>query len=198
MTKKIFPCAPDSSPALLCPKLEPIFLAHQNPWFKVMSRGSYYTIEYERPQVVILPILERDSIVMVRVKRPLIDDCPLELPAGDAKEGETPRSAAIREFTEETGIQIEDPLRFIPELPISEMPGRMPVLLSVFRVDLGTPEFDSRSQHDNDIVSIEVISFTEAVQKMVAGGIYLSSPVAIISRLLLKRCLKTPIPNKEL
>lgn len=89
MKKKVFPCSPDSTPALLYPKLGPVFLAHENPWFKVMSRGTYYTIEYERPQVVILPILGGDSIVMVRVKRPLIDDCPLELPAGDSDEGES-------------------------------------------------------------------------------------------------------------
>ena len=197
MTKIVFPCSPNSSPTLLCPKLEPVFLAHKNPWFKVMSRGSYYTIEYERPQVVILPILEQDSIVMVRVKRPLINDCPLELPAGDSQDGETPRAAAMREFSEETGIHIDDSLRFVPDLPISEMPGRIPVLLFVFRVDLSKTEFDSRAQHDNDIVSVKAISFTDAAQKLIDGGIYLSSPVAIISRLLLKRYLNTPILSKE-
>jgi 8-oxo-dGTP pyrophosphatase MutT (NUDIX family) len=155
-------------------------------------------MEYDRPQVVILPILEGDSIVMVRVKRPLIEDYPLELPAGDSRHGESPRAAAMREFSEETGIHIEDPLRFVPELPISEMPGRIPVLLSVFRVDLSKAEFDSRAQHDNDIVSVEAISFTEAAQKLVEGGIYLSSPVAIISRLLLKRFLNTSTHDKKL
>ena len=160
-----------------------------------MSRGSYFTIEYERPQVVVLPVLEEQSIVMVRVKRPLIDDCPLELPAGDSVDGETPRMAAMREFSEETGILIEDPLRFSPELPISEMPGRMPVLLSVFRLDLKRSEFDSRNQHDNDIVSVEAISLTEVAQKLINGEIYLSSPIAIISRLLLK--IGTKIKDKE-
>jgi len=185
MIKKMFPYGPDSPPPLLCPTLNPVFLAHKNPFFKVMSRGSYYTIEYERPQVVVLPVLEGKSIVVVRVKRPLIGDCPLELPAGDSQKGETPREAAMREFAEETGIHIDDPQRFIPELPVSEMPGRIPVLLSVFRIDLNKPEFDSRLQHDDDIVSVEVISFVDAVQKLISGEIYLSSPVAIISRLLL-------------
>ena len=66
------------------------------------------------------------------------------------------------------------------------MPGRMPVLLSVFRLDLKRSEFDSRNQHDNDIVSVEAISLTEVAQKLINGEIYLSSPIAIISRLLLK------------
>lgn len=186
MINKKIPCAPDSPPPLLCPTLNPVFLAHKNNWFKVMSRGSYYTVEYERPQVVVLPVLEGKSIVMVRVKRPLISDCPLELPAGDSQPGETPRDAAIREFAEETGMHIDDPERFVPDLPISEMPGRIPVLLSIFRIDLRKPEFDSRLQHDDDIVSVEAISFTDAAQKLINGGIYLSSPAAIISRLLLK------------
>lgn len=197
MIKKVSLCSPDSPPPLLCPTLNPVFLAHKNPWFKVMSRDSYYTVEYERPQVVILPILERDSIIMVRVRRPLIDDCPLELPAGDSSVGETPRAAAMREFAEETGIHIEDPLRFIPELPISEMPGRIPILLSVFSVDVSQSEFVSRSCHDNDILSVEAMSFTEAARRLVSGEIYLSSPAAILSRLLLKRLLNAPIQDKK-
>ena len=182
--RKVSLCSPDSPPTLLCPELEPALLAHQNPWFKVMLRGSYCTIEYERPQVVTLPVLGGNSIVMIRVRRPLIDDYPLELPAGDSQDGETPRIAAMREFSEETGIRIEDPLRFVPELPVSEMPGRMPVLLRVFRVDLSKFEFDSRSPHDNEIVSVEAIPFIEVARRLVEGDIYLSSPVAIISRLL--------------
>lgn len=187
--KKVVPCSPDNPPLLLCPELQPVFLAHQNSWFRVMSRGSYYTMEYERPQVVILPVLEGNSIIMIRVKRPLVNDCPLELPAGDSEPAETPRMAAMREFWEETGIRIEDPLRFVPELPISEMPGRIPVLLSVFRVDLNQREFDTRIRHDNEIVSVEALPFIDAVRKLIDGDIYLSSPAAIVSRLLLKVCL---------
>ena len=182
---RVSPCSPDSPPPLMCPELKPVFLTYQNPWFKVMSRGSYYTVEYERPQVVILPVLENDSVVMVRVKRPLIDDCPLELPAGDSCPGETPRMAATREFTEETGIRIENPLRFVPQLPLSEMPGRMPVLQSIFRVDLVRSEFDSRSGPDDDIASVETLSFVEAARRITTGEIYLSSPTAILSRLIL-------------
>lgn len=186
MIRKISPLSPFSPPPLLCPDLLPVFTAHENTWFKVMSRGTYFTIEYSRPQVVVLPIINGNSVVMVRVKRPLIDDNPLELPAGDSEEGETPRFAAMREFTEETGILIRDQDRFTPELPISEMPGRMPVLLSVFRVDVTLDEFESRLCHDQEITSVVVISFAEAARMLCDGEIYLSSPVAILSRLLLK------------
>jgi 8-oxo-dGTP pyrophosphatase MutT (NUDIX family) len=162
-------------------------MAYKNPWFKVMSRGSFYTIEYDRPQVVVLPVLEDTSVVMVRVQRPLIDDSPLELPAGDSNDNETPVMAGIREFVEETGIHIKDPSRFHPELPISELPGRMPVLLSIFRVDVSRSEFDNRGPHDGEIVSVEAIPYSEIVKKLIEGQIYLSSPMAILSRFLLKK-----------
>jgi 8-oxo-dGTP pyrophosphatase MutT (NUDIX family) len=90
--------------------------------------------------------------------------------------------AAMREFAEETGICIHDPSRFVPQLPLSEMPGRMPTLLSVFRIDLVRPEFDARSDPDDDIVSVEDLPLIEAAQKLVTGEIYLSSPAAILSR----------------
>jgi 8-oxo-dGTP pyrophosphatase MutT (NUDIX family) len=186
MTKKVRPLSPFTSPPLLCPDLVPVFIAHENPWFKVLSRNSYFTIEYDRPQVVVLPILEGNSVIMVRVRRPLINDDPLEFPAGDSEEGETPRMAAMREFAEETGIVIKDPKRFIPELPISEMPGRIPVLLSVFRIDVTQNEFDVRLCHDKEIISVEIIPFIEATRMLCEGEIYLSSPAAILSRLLLK------------
>jgi 8-oxo-dGTP pyrophosphatase MutT (NUDIX family) len=196
MKRKVSPCSPDSPPDLLCPYLEPVMLRHQNPWFKVLSRESYFSIEYERPQVVVLPILEGKAIVMIRVKRPLIDDCPLELPAGDSKAGESPRMAAIREFKEETGICINAPQRFVPTLPVSEMPGRIPVLLSIFEVNVSQFEFDSRLQHDHEVLSVEAISFPDIARKLVSGEIYLSAPMAIISRFLLNTYFNNKIGEK--
>lgn len=186
MTRKVSPCSAHTPPPLLCPGLEPVRVAHKNPWFSVLARGDYYTLEYERPQVVILPVLNGDSIVMIRVKRPLIGDCPLELPAGGALPGETPGTAAMREFAEETGIRVQDPSRFTPELPVSEMPGRMPVLVSVFRIDLNSHEFESRLPHDCEVFSVEAVPLSDIARKLVEGEIYLSSVAAIISRFLLK------------
>lgn len=186
MKKKVSPYPPDCAPPLLCPDLKPVLTAHKNPWFKVRSRGSFYTLEYDQPQVAILPVLEGKAVVMLRVKRPLIDDCPLDIPGGGAMPGETPVMAAMREFAEETGIRIKDPARFVPELPISEMPGRMPVLLSVFRIDLSAAEFKARKPHDSEIVSIEAVPFPDLVKKILNGEIYLGPIIAIIARLLLR------------
>lgn len=168
---------------LLCPDLDPVREEHRNPWFRVMNRGGFFTLEYDRPQVVILPVVEDDGVVLVRVRRPVIGDCPLELPAGDSQPGETLAEAARRELTEETGLHIEDLGRFRPLRPISEMPGRMPVLLGIFRVDVRRGEFAARRPFDAaEIQSVELVPVPDLVSRIVAGEIYLSSPMAILAR----------------
>ena len=186
MSRKITINNSVSPPPLLYPDLKPVFLAHENPWFKVKSRGTYYTIEYERPQTVVLPVVDGKSILMVRVKRPVIADTPLELPAGDSNEGETTKEAAMREFAEETGIKINDSSRFLPDLPFSEMPGRMPVLINVYRINITQKEVDFRKPHDDEIVSVECIPFLRVKEMLINGEIYSSGVIAIISRLLFK------------
>lgn len=182
MSKIVVPPHPMNLPPLLCPELTPVLESYRNPWFKVMDRGTYYTLEYDRPQVVILPVVDDGPVVMVRVKRPVINDDPWELPAGDSAAGETLQEAARRELAEETGISIDDLNRFVPVKPISEMPGRIPVLLSVFRINLTRQEYLLRSFPDHEISAVELFSKWDIVKKIVSGEIYLSSPMAILSR----------------
>lgn len=141
-------------------------------------------MEYHRPQVVILPVVDNLAIVMVRVKRPIMADSPLELPAGGAKENEAPLEAATREFQEETGIKIYllDRFQMLPSIAIS--PNRYPVLPWIYQVDLSKQEFDTRDPHDDEIVSVECFTFKEVKEKIVQGEIYVSLPLAIVSRFL--------------
>jgi len=83
-----------------CSSLTPVETVHENPWFTVRNRGGYFTTEYEFPQVVILPVVESHSIVMVRVKRPVINDVSLELPAGSVNENESPVHGAARKLAQ--------------------------------------------------------------------------------------------------
>lgn len=188
MNIRTVPQSPTEAPITLCPGLVPVREAYRNKWFKVMDRGSYFTLEYDRPQVVILPVVENNNIIMVRVKRPIIDDSPLELPAGDSLPGETPIEAARRELEEEAGIHIGSLLRFKPVLPISEMPGRIPVLLSVFEVHISMDEFLGRKSFDcEEITLVELLPIKDIVDKIQNGEIYLSSPMAILSRFIFSK-----------
>ena len=149
-----------------------------------MNRGGYYTLEYHRPQVVILPVVDNWAIVMVRVKRPVIADNVLELPAGAADQDESPIKAAIREFREETGVKIDwlDRFQMLPSIAIS--PNRYPVLPWIYQIDISKQEFDKREPHDDEVVSVECFTFEEVKEKIIQGEIYISLPLAIVSRFL--------------
>lgn len=115
---------------------QPVRTVHINPWFVVRDRGGYFPTEYKQPQVIILPIIDNHSILMIRVKRPVIADSTLELPAGSVKRNEPPLTAAAREFAEETGIEIEDTRRFMAKAPISSSPNRTPTLMYIYQIFL--------------------------------------------------------------
>jgi ADP-ribose pyrophosphatase len=158
---------------------------HENPWFSVRKRGRYYTIEYRQEQAIILPIVDNRGVVMVRVKRPVINDTPLELPAGGIDAGETPVVGAAREFAEETGIAISDISRFVPLPSLSPSPNRTPTRLHVFRVDITGEEFAQRGLHDDEITGVEHIPLDELANRIINGDIYVAVPVAVLATFLL-------------
>jgi len=176
--------------AIACPGLQPVELVHENPWFAVRNRGGYFTLEYHLPQVIVLPIVERRALVMVRAKRPVLDDCTLELPAGCAERGEAPAAGCARELAEETGIAV-DAKRLVPMPPLAASPNRMPVLVYTFRVDLAQEEFDRRGRHDEEIHSVELIALDEAARMIASGAIYVAIPVAMIGTYLLTRNMES-------
>lgn len=170
-----------------CHGLRPVKTLHRNPWFTVRDRGGYFTIEYNAPQVAILPVVANRAIVMVRVKRPVINDVTLELPAGGVNTGETLRQAARRELAEETGIRVKALQRFIPLPPLAISSARYPVLPHLFQIHLSEHEFLCRQPHDHEIMGVECFKFVELKKKIACGEIYVSLPVAIISTFLWRR-----------
>lgn len=168
-----------------CISLTPVETVHENPWFLVRNRGGYFTIEYRRPQVIVLPVVANHSFVMVRVKRPIIADIPLELPAGNLEENESALRAGAREMAEETGIEIKDLHRFKMLPPVAHSPNRNPQLFYVYQISLTQQEYDQRNSHDDEISSVECLHFDDVIKMIIHGEIYVSIPVAVISRFLL-------------
>ena len=171
---------------LLCPDLTPIKIEHQNPWFSVYNRGGYYTTETNENQVAVLPVIENSRIVMVKVKRPVINDCTWELPAGGCNKGESTLAAAQRELFEETGIKVNAD-RLQPILTLSVCPNRYPVHPYIFQINLTQKEYDARDNHDKEIEQVSSFNLEEIKQMIISAEIYIALPVVILSRFILSK-----------
>jgi 8-oxo-dGTP pyrophosphatase MutT (NUDIX family) len=128
----------------------------------------------------VLAVVERKSVVLVRAKRPILDDEPLELPAGAAEKDEGPAAAAARELEEETGIVVTDLRRFKPMPPVAINSGRVPTLSYVFRVDLSAAEARRREPHDAEVAAVEVVPIARLPRMMATGRIYVSLTLGIL------------------
>ena len=171
-----------------CMGLHPVEILHENPWFSVVKRGDFYTTEYAGAQVVILPVVEGEGVVMVRVRRPVIDDAALELPAGGFDLNlETPEQGAARELLEESGIGVTDSSRFLPLPPLCVSPNRNPMLAFVFQVNLSRGEYEGRGPHDHEVESVHCVSADRIREMILNGEIYIGTPMALVGRWLVSR-----------
>ncbi|MEO5350066.1 MAG: NUDIX hydrolase [Magnetococcus sp. YQC-3] len=173
---------------LFCPDLQPVEVVHENPWFTVRNRGGYFTAEPRWPQLVVLPIVDRDHVIMVRVIRPVIEDATLELPAGGFDpDRETAVQGAARELAEETGVLVDDLDRFQPLPPLSVSPNRIPRLAYLFQVELTRAEFEQRRSHDQEIHSVHCFPLSDVADMILNGEVYVTMPVALIGRYWMAR-----------
>ncbi len=73
---------------------------------KFSDGSEVHHILFNHPEsVAILPILDKDRVIMVKQFRHTINEYSWEIPAGGVNEKEAPEKAAIRELFEETGYE---------------------------------------------------------------------------------------------
>lgn len=167
--------------------LKPVAVLHENPWFVVKNRGGYFTSELLMQPLIVLPIIDDQAVVMVQAIRPVLNDCPFELPAGAVEKGETLVQAAARELLQETGIAVSNLSRFEMLAPMILSPNREPRPLYILKINLKMNELRDAIPHDDEIQEVRCLSFDEFIQLFVDGFIYVSTPAAIIARYLMKR-----------
>lgn len=133
---------------------------------------SGHTIDMEivrhRGSVVILPIPEPGTIILIRQYRYAIDRWIWELPAGSLKPGENPDVAAARECEEEIGLVPRRVTRLRGYFPT---PGFCDEVMTFYRCeDLRPPAPDSTARQDED-EDIEPRRFPiDDVRAMVRSG----------------------------
>lgn len=89
-------------------------------------------------------ILEREGrFLLIRRRNPPSADL-FAFPGGRAEDGETPEETALREFEEETGIPVRDPVLFATyDLPTKDASGR---IISHFFLSVFLVQSDSQAQ----------------------------------------------------
>lgn len=165
------------------------FKVIENNWFYILENDNFFSLEYKQSQVVILPIVDGKKILLVKVKRPVIGSSTWELPAGGIEYGETEEEGALRELKEETGIIIEDTRRLKPMNTLIVSPTRMPMFPTLFSLNITRKEFQVRQSHDDEIEDVGLFTFQEIRQMILEEKIFVSLPLAILSRFLLSQHL---------
>ena len=119
--------------------------------------------------VVLIPITDREEVLLVRQYRHAIGRSVWELPAGSLKPGEDPRAAAVRECHEEVGLiptAVERLGAFFPT------PGYSDEEMTFYRATglRGPADDDPVARQDED-EDIESRAFSvDAIRQMISSG----------------------------
>ena len=154
-------------------------IVHKNPYFTVNLQEDYYSINFPTEQVLILPVIDNSHILFIKAIRPMFDRPVIELPAGTVDEGETLEAAALREFGEETGINISDTNRLTTLRPLNTIPSRTAQMLKIYQVDITIDEYETRNSHDSEVAGTLLLNYDEVIQKIQSGEIFVATTIAV-------------------
>lgn len=125
--------------------------------------------------VVILPMLDDDTVVLIRNRRPAVDQVLWELPAGTLEPNEDPQACAARELIEETGFEASTITKLTAFFP---SPGVSNEFMHAYRAD-GLTEV-GQDLDDAEEISVHPVKITEALGLIRRGEIVDAKSVAIL------------------
>ena len=132
--------------------------------------------------VVLLPLLDDRTILMVRNYRLTLQDWLWELPAGTLEPPESPRDCAARELREETGYEASS---IEPFLEFHTAPGFCTELLWTF-VARGLRHVGQDLRAD-ECMTVEEVPLSEAVRKAGCGEFRDAKTIATLCAWALRR-----------
>jgi ADP-ribose pyrophosphatase len=130
--------------------------------------------------VAIVPLLNKDTILMVKQYRNPAKSCLFEIPAGTLEKNESPEQCAYRELTEETGYKVEK-LKKILSCYLA--PGYSNELIHIFLAS-DIKKANQELEADEDI-EVFALNLNEIKNKIKRGEIKDAKTIAGISYLLL-------------
>lgn len=127
--------------------------------------------------VVILPLINADSVVMIRQWRQGVEEELWELPAGTLEPGEKPIHAARRELEEETGHRARD---IVPLGRFFTSPGICTEVMYAFVAE-GLVE-TGQNLDQGEVIGPEVLSWERLKQMIIGGDIRDGKTLAVLGQ----------------
>ncbi len=131
--------------------------------------------------VVILPLIDPKTVVMIRNWRFTVQETLLELPAGTLEADEDPRKAAARELREETGYECG---ALEPLVDFYSSPGIMTEKLHAFTAHNLTHVGQQLDEIES--ISVEIMSLDKIRQKITHGEVNDGKTLAVLGMYLLR------------
>jgi len=142
---------------------------YENPWFKVIEdEGFHYLKENGSDNGAVVLVIEKDSFIFVKVKRPAHGVELLEAPRGYGNSCENCHECAVRELFEETGYKVN--VSDIEKLGVVRP--NSAILASKVTVFLAKVAPEQKvSVPDDEVIDLVFIPFHELKKEIAKGNI---------------------------
>lgn len=135
-------------------------ILYKGPRFQVKRIEEWDVVEHPGA-VVILPLIDPQTIVMIKNRRRAVGKTLLELPAGTLEESELPLMCAKRELEEETGFKAKT---IRPLIEFYTSPGFTNERMYAFVAEGLTPGKVQLDSHEE--IAVEKVKWTDALEML--------------------------------
>ncbi len=131
----------------------------------------------ENDAVIVMPLLEKNTVLLERQYRPALGKYIYELPAGHINSGETARLAAVREMREETGFTPKNLKLMFKAYP---SPGSSSMVHNCF-LATGLEEDSAKLEKDPDeVITLKKVSISKLLDMIKRNEIRDTKTIAAV------------------
>lgn len=166
-------------------------IVYKNKWLSVKKKNNFYTVDENLNHVTIIPIIDKNKLLLVKQFRPAIKKHTLEFPGGGVEKKETSKKAAIRELFEETGILIRNPKKLIKLSILSVDPSRNSKFNEIYYYNVTKKDLSKKINEKNkEIDKIRIVGFKSFLELCKKRKIISSYMISLFFLYLLKMKIK--------
>ncbi len=139
-------------------------LVYKNKYLSISKEDNYYFYDEKETQVMILPVISKKKFLFVKQYRKPLNRETYEFPAGGClNKGEKPIDAAVRELSEETGINLSKN-KLIQMDFVSTNPQRQRKLVYVYYANITNKDLKNKKKIlGPEIKNIEIKTYNQVI-----------------------------------